>query len=76
MPTLNLKAPEQRVRRQAERNGLALAKSRARNPEDYTYGTYGLVDPYLNAWVTSDPVGHGYGYSLADCIEFLDEMQD
>ena len=40
---------ENRVRRMAERQGLALRKSRRRDPYAIDYGTYWLIDPSMNA---------------------------
>jgi hypothetical protein len=40
---------EQRLRRMAERQGLALVKSRRRDPFAKDYGLYWLVDPMTEA---------------------------
>lgn len=42
------KTYENRVRREAERQGLRLEKSRRRDPRAWDYGTYQLVDPHQN----------------------------
>jgi hypothetical protein len=57
------KVRENRLRRMAERQGLALRKSRRRDPRALEFGTYMLVDPYRNAIAAGD-VNRGYGLSL------------
>jgi hypothetical protein len=52
------------VRRLAHREGLALEKSRARNPNISDQGGYRLVDPYFNGTV----LGERYEYDL-DAVE-------
>jgi hypothetical protein len=64
------KVRENRLRRMAERQGLALHKSRRRDPLALDYGTYQLVDPYRNALVAGD-TNHGYGLDLDDVEEHL-----
>ena len=59
------------VRREAKRQGLKLVKSRTRTTRAYEYGTYGLIDPSINAWVLTDPAGRGYGYSLTEVLDWL-----
>jgi hypothetical protein len=51
--------------------GYALVRSRSRTPDSYTFGTYGLIDPQYNTWVTHDPVGRGYGWRLDDIQSIL-----
>jgi hypothetical protein len=53
------KVRENRLRRMAQRQGLALVKSRRRDPRAIDYGAYMLVDPHnSNAVVAgSGPVG-------------------
>lgn len=48
---------EQRLRRMAERQGLALKKSPRRDPYALDFGTYILVDPDTNALVLGGPSG-------------------
>ncbi len=62
------KVRENRVRRAAQRQGLALVKSRRRDPQATGFGTYGLV--HNGAWVLAD-VSDGYGYDLAAIEEWL-----
>lgn len=58
-------AREARLRRQAKARGLAVVRSRYQA----TRGTYGLIDPFTNAWVAMDwRAGNGYGLDL-DAIE-------
>ncbi|MCU1439729.1 MAG: hypothetical protein JWP85_726 [Rhodoglobus sp.] len=57
------------ARRVASQHGLALRKSRARNPLAIEYGTYGLVEPATNSWVLTMP--YGYGYTLDEVRDFL-----
>lgn len=70
------RAWEARVRRKAHRLDLALVKSRTRNPHAYTTGTYGLIDPEMGAWVTTDPVGRGYGWDLDEIEQYLDGLAE
>jgi hypothetical protein len=57
------KIRENRLRRMAERQGLALQKSRRRDPRAVDFGTYMLVDTNSNAVVAT--VGEdGYGLTL------------
>lgn len=66
------KVRENRLRRMAERQGLRLVKSRRRDPQAVDYGTYGLIDPFLNAWILADP-NFGYGHSLDEIAEYLSD---
>ncbi|MEN3269709.1 MAG: hypothetical protein V7646_6603 [Pseudonocardia sp.] len=59
------KARENRLRREAARQGLHLMKSRARDPQAPDFGTYMLTDPATNFLVTSG-LPTGYGLSLDD----------
>ncbi len=61
---------EDRVRRLAKAQGLALVKSRCRTPGSWIYQTYGLVDPYLNCYVAHHAEG-GYGMSLGEVMAWL-----
>jgi hypothetical protein len=62
---------EQSARRLARRAGLALRKSRSRNPKDPGFGGYMLIDPSLNCAVAgADPFAfsldfHGAAAELA-----------
>jgi hypothetical protein len=61
------KVRENRLRRMADRQGLALQKSRRRDPHAFDFGTYWLVDPYNNALVAGDE----WGWELDDIEEWL-----
>jgi hypothetical protein len=65
------RAWENRLRRAANRQGLRLEKSRARDPRALTYGTYQLVDPYVNC-IVAYATGDGYGLGLDDIARELD----
>jgi hypothetical protein len=64
------KVRENRLRRAAERQGLALMKSRRRDPRAYDFGTYMLVDPRTNT-VVAHGGQSGYGMSLEDVEDQL-----
>lgn len=64
------KVLENRIRRAAERQGLRLEKSRARDPRAVTYRTYQLVDPSTNTIAALGLQG-GYGLSLDDVAREL-----
>ena len=66
------KVRENRLRRAAQRQGLALTKSRRRDPRATDYGTYMLVDQQTNAVVASGSQS-GYGLSLDDVDKALNE---
>ena len=59
----NEEAREDRLRRSAVRQGLRLEKSRRRDPRAFDYGTYQLVDLYLNTLVAGN-WNYGYGLTL------------
>jgi hypothetical protein len=59
------KVKENRVRQAAKRKDLALVKSRAKDPGDFTYGTYQLTDVRTGAVMYADPQSpRGYGLTL------------
>jgi hypothetical protein len=64
------KIRENRLRRAAERQGLALAKSRRRDVRALGHGTYMVVDPQTNA-VVAKGLESGYGMSLDEVEDFL-----
>lgn len=66
------KVLENRLRRAADRQGLQLKKSRARDPRALTYGTYMLTDIATNAIVAGD-TQNGYGLDLNDVEKALNE---
>ncbi len=71
MPAANAeKIRENRLRRMAERQGLAVQKSRRRDPHAYDFGTYMLVDPASNT-VVACGLQSGYGMSLDDIERYL-----
>ena len=70
MNNTEFKTRENRVRRVAQRQGLALMKSRRRDPRAFDYGTYMLVNPQTNFVVESGSQS-GYGLSLDDVEDRL-----
>jgi hypothetical protein len=66
------KVRENRLRRAAQRQGLALTKSRRRDPRATDYGTYMLVNVRTNAVVASGSRS-GYGMNLDDVEDHLNE---
>ena len=65
------KAEENRLRRWANRLGLKLVKSRARNWHVHNQQGYMLIDPSYNAVVR----GGDFEYDLQDVADALDEME-
>lgn len=57
------KVRENRLRRAAQRQGLALQKSRRRDERALDYGTYMLIDAQTNA-VVAFGMQSGYGLNL------------
>jgi hypothetical protein len=66
-PNTAEKVRENRLRRMAERQGLALRKSRRRDPRAIDYGVFWLVDPGLN-WIVAGELG---GWNLDQIEEYL-----
>ena len=64
------KVRENRLRRMAKRQRLALVKSRRRDPRAWDYGTYGLIDPSRNTLV-ADAGQSGYGLDLDEIEAWL-----
>jgi len=63
---------ENRLRRMADRQGLRLAKSRARDPNSVTYGGYMLVELGTDRIVFGTGVLHrGFSASLKDIARYL-----
>ena len=63
------------VRRKAKRLGLALRKSRDRNPELPWVGTYQVIND-RNVLVFGDShTMQGFGMSLQDCAGYLDDVE-
>ena len=71
MTAQQYKVYENRLRRAAERQGLRLKKSRARDPRALAYGTYHLVDVAANTLASYG--GGGYGLSLSEIAKQLNE---
>jgi hypothetical protein len=65
------KVRENRARRAARRQGLALRKSKQRDPHGLTHGTYMLVDAATEAVIAASWTGSGYGLTLAQIEEHL-----
>lgn len=66
------KAHENRIRRAADRQGLRLEKSRARDPRSLTYGGYQLVDLETGGVVFGyGNAGRGYAADLGEVEEYL-----
>ena len=65
------KVQENRVRRLAERQGLALQKSRRRDPQALDFGTFWLVNPELNAQIFPSGDGSAWGATLEELEEWL-----
>jgi hypothetical protein len=63
------KTRETRLRRMAERQRLAVEKSRRRDPRAYDYGMYRIVDPYNNS-VVAGALGD-FSMSLDDVEGYL-----
>ena len=71
------KVRENRLRRAAERQGLRLQKSRARDPRALGFGTYQLVDADNNFPVWADwTLGRGYGLDLTEVADYLFPMNN
>jgi hypothetical protein len=64
------KVLENRLRRAASRQGLALQKSRLRDPRAIGYGTYMLTDQD-NGNVVAQGSRRGYGLHLEDVAQYL-----
>jgi hypothetical protein len=68
----NIRSRETRLRRAAQRQGLRLEKSRARDPRSLTYGTYQLVNVendtghWRSRQLVAASTSAGYGLSLDD----------
>lgn len=70
------KTRENRLRRAANRQGLVLKRSRARDPNALTYGGYQLVDRERNFLVFGQGPTGGYGADLNEVEEFLTEPRE
>lgn len=61
---------EQRIRRAAKRQGLALRKTRTRDPRALDYGMYALADEQTNV-VVAGTASDRFGFSLDDVDAYL-----
>jgi hypothetical protein len=69
------KAFENRLRRQLQRMGYYLMKSRTRDPYDITFGGYQIVDIQTNGLVGGHGnAGRGYGFNLDDVQDWIKSM--
>jgi len=68
MSAVEYKVYENRVRREAQRQNLRLAKSRRRDPRARDYNTYMLLDNATNTVVSGN---HENGLGLIEAHEFL-----
>ena len=65
------KVKENRLRRMAKRRGLALMKSRRRDPRAYDYGGFMLIEPNRNIVIFgANP--NAFSADLNDIEAFLD----
>lgn len=64
-------AREQKARRNADRQGLRLMKSRRRDPSACDYGLYALVDVNTGGLVHPDNVNSIYALTLDDVDTWL-----
>jgi hypothetical protein len=64
------KVRENRLRRMADRQGLALRKSGRRDPRALDYGMYALIDPKTNTHVAGAQSGR-YDLTIDDVEEYL-----
>jgi len=71
MTETDSKVYENRLRRMAERQGLALRKARRLDPRAIDYGRFMLVDPHTNT-VVAGTAGTGRpNFTLADVEAYL-----
>ena len=67
---------ESRLRRMAEREGLALWKSRQRDPAAHDYSGWMVVNPSLSNGILGGASPYPYCWSLDDVEEFLTERAE
>ena len=65
------KAREARLRAKAQRQGLALAKSRRRDQRSIDFGMYMIVDPQTNGVVTGTYGNGHHNMRLDEIVELL-----
>lgn len=64
------KVRENRLRRMAKRQGVAVVKSRRRDPRALDFGGYGIIDPQRNAWLAGAD-HHAFELSLDQVEDWL-----
>jgi hypothetical protein len=81
MTDADYKRWEQRLRREAARQGYRLEKSRARDTYDPTKGTYRLMElpsdrnNFSHYTLAAADHNSGYGLGLDDVVRFLSESE-
>ena len=70
------KSREIRLRNAAKRQGLALMRSRRRDPHALGYGGYMLVDPFRSNAIVAGGRPHPYSMTLDDVEQFLTSRDD
>jgi hypothetical protein len=65
------KVLENRLRRQLQRMGFRLMKSRARDPRDITFAGYQIADEHNSLRVGHGNAGRGYAMTLDDVQEWI-----
>jgi hypothetical protein len=66
------KIRENRLRRMASRQGLAIRKSRTRDPRAIDYGRWAIIDPYADAVVAgTEAIGRPH-WTLDDVERYLE----
>lgn len=65
------KVLENRLRRAADRQGLALEKSRLRDTRAIGFGTFRLVDQQTGELALADESPRGFGVGLHDVARYL-----
>jgi hypothetical protein len=69
------KVLENRLRRQLQRMGYQLMKSRARDPYDITFGGYQIIDIRTNGLAGGHGnAGRGYAMTLDDVQDWITSM--
>lgn len=68
------KIRENRLRRIAERQGLAVQKSRRRDPRALDYGKYRIIDPEING-VVAGASPWNYSMDLDEVEEWLNDYR-
>lgn len=67
------KVREDRFRRELYRMGYGLMKSRARDPNDLTYGGYQIIDLEINGLVAGlGNANRGFAFNLDDVEQWIE----